>query len=130
MLLPDGSLTFEGNVTTEMNETKRERLGFNSTRNPGIDKITPLGPYKEMKPCEDLCFDIVRSCPSQLKFSCPNNPARDLTYGRRDPDDKELRCNFPGAVVKLNIQGAASSVSVELRLVIGAVVAVAASLLF
>jgi calcium channel MID1 len=105
---PDGSLTFDGNITEEMNSTIRNRLGYNSTRNPGIDKVTPDGPYKEMKPCEDLCFDIVRSCPAALGFACPNNPARGLTYGKRDPTEMELKCNFPGAVVKLNVQGASS----------------------
>ncbi|KAH4213995.1 hypothetical protein HBI23_048330 [Parastagonospora nodorum] len=127
MLLPDGGVTFEGNVSAEMNATKRDRLGFNSTRNPGIDKVTPLGPYKEMKPCEDLCFDIVRSCPAQLGFACPNNPARGLTYGKRDPDDKELRCNFPGAVVKLNILGGAGAVGARMGLVVGVVMMVVMS---
>jgi calcium channel MID1 len=115
-------------VTAEMNATKRHRLGYNSTRNPGTDKVTPLGPYKEMKPCEDLCFDIVRSCPAQLGFACPNNPARALTYGKRDPEDLELRCNFPGAVVKLNIQGAAVATSAKLGLAVAVAGLVVASL--
>jgi calcium channel MID1 len=115
--LPDGSLTFQGNVSEGINSTKRDRLGYNSTRNPGIDLVTPLGPYKEMKPCEDLCFDIVRSCPAQLGFACPNNPARGLTYGKRDPKDENLTCNFPGAVVKLNIQGKAGRVRARLGMV-------------
>lgn len=127
-LLPDGSLTFDGNVSIGMNETKRHRLGYNSTRNPGIDQVMPLGPYKEMKPCEDLCFDIVRSCPAQLGFACPNLPASELTYGRRDPGD-ELTCNFPGAVVKLNIQGAAGILDTKFGWVIMVFGVVAASLM-
>jgi calcium channel MID1 len=128
-LLPGGSLTFQGNVSEGMNETKRDRLGYNSTRNPGIDLVTPLGPYKEMKPCEDLCFDIVRSCPAQLSFACPNNPARGLTYGKRDPKDENLTCNFPGAVVKLNIQGAAATLVARLGLVVVVFSVVAMSLM-
>jgi calcium channel MID1 len=128
-LLPDGSLTFQGNISEGMNATKRDRLGYNSTRNPGIDLVTPLGPYKEMKPCEDLCFDIVRSCPAQLGFACPNNPARSLTYGKRDPKDENLTCNFPGAVVKLNIQGAAGVLQSRFGMVVVISAVVAASLL-
>ncbi|KAL5121544.1 hypothetical protein ACEQ8H_000616 [Pleosporales sp. CAS-2024a] len=117
--LPDGSLTFQGNVSAAFNETMRNRLAYNNTRNPGIDQVTPLGPYKELLPCEDLCFDIVRSCPAQLGFACPNFPARALTYGKRDPADIELRCNFPGAVVKLNIQGAAAVQRVSMGVLLG-----------
>ena len=73
-----------------------------------IDDVIKPGPYKEMLPCQDLCFDIVRSCPAQLGFACPNSPARELSYGKRDREEQELKCNFPGAVVKLNVQGAAS----------------------
>jgi calcium channel MID1 len=104
-LLPDGSLAFAGNVSAEIKE-KRDRFAFSKSRNPMIDKVIKPGPYKEMKPCEDLCFDIVKSCPAQLGFACPNNPEmRDRSYGKRDPN--VLKCNFPGAVVKLNVQGAA-----------------------
>jgi calcium channel MID1 len=110
----DGSLTFTGNVSLEINNTKRNRLGYNTTRNPGIDPVVPNRPYKEMLPCEDLCFDLVRSCPPQLKFSCPNSPAKELTYGKRDPNEVELRCNFPNAVVKLNVQGTARALSASL----------------
>jgi calcium channel MID1 len=82
-----------------------------------------------MIPCEDLCFDIVRSCPAKLAFACPNSPARELAYGKRDPNDMELRCNFPGAVVKLNIQGAAGMLDIRLGLTVLMAVVVAASLL-
>ncbi|KAG9818558.1 hypothetical protein KCU77_g17340, partial [Aureobasidium melanogenum] len=37
----------------------------NSSRNPTIivDTIAP-GPYKEVLPCQDLCYSLVRSCPA------------------------------------------------------------------
>lgn len=104
----NGSLTFDGNMTQAFKDTHRDRLGYNSSRNPMIDDLIKPGPYKEMKPCEDLCFDIVRSCPAALGFACPNSPARELSYGKRDPTGDELRCSFPGAVVKLNVQGLGS----------------------
>ncbi|KAH7412189.1 stretch-activated Ca2+-permeable channel component-domain-containing protein [Phaeosphaeria sp. MPI-PUGE-AT-0046c] len=124
-LLPDGSLTFGGNVSEAMNNTKRLRLGYNSTRNGDLDVVKPERPYKEMLPCEDLCFDIVRSCPATLKFSCPNSPARELAYGKRDPNNVELRCNFPGAVVQLYIQGAAGTLRVRMGLVVVVAVSIA-----
>lgn len=75
----------------------------NSSRNPGIivDKIQP-GPYKEVKPCEDLCFSLVRSCPASLGFGCPD-PGRGLEvdYGQRS-DDGEVTCSYLGAVYYLN----------------------------
>jgi calcium channel MID1 len=111
-----------------MNNTKRHRLGFNSTRNPGIDAVEVQAPYKEMMPCEDLCFDIVRSCPAKLGFACPNSPAKELTYGRRDPNDVELRCNFPGAVVKLNFKGAAGTSSAHVLAMAVVVILVSVSL--
>jgi calcium channel MID1 len=128
MPFADGSLTFGGNVSKEMNETRRMRLGYNSTRNPRIDPVVPNRPYKEMMPCEDLCFDIVRSCPPQLQFSCPNSPARELTYGKRDPNEVELKCNFPGAVVKLNVRGAVGALKPGVWSVMAVVVVAAASL--
>lgn len=117
-------MTYNGNVSEAIKEEKRERLAYSKSRNPMIDtKIRP-GPYREMKPCVDLCFDIVRSCPAQLGFSCPNSPARELTYGQRDPTEEVLKCNFPGAVVKLNVKGTASAVTQRLALPIAVMVLV------
>lgn len=67
-----------------------------------IDREIKPGPYKELLPCEDLCFDIVRSCPAQLGFVCPEGPQRDTQYGKRGTEKNPLKCNFPGAVVDLN----------------------------
>jgi len=98
----------------QLNESIRQNTGFNSSRNPLIDQLIKPGPYKEMKPCEDICFDIVRSCPAKLGFACPNGKLRDVAYGRRDPDPNKLTCNFPGAVVKLNARGDAGRFGVNL----------------
>lgn len=108
----DGSIPFANNMSAEFNATMRDRFGYSKSRNPMIDESIKPGPYKEMLPCEDLCFDIVRSCPAQLGFACPNPPARGLQYGQRDPTGNVLTCSFPGAVVKLNVQGSAASLGV------------------
>jgi calcium channel MID1 len=129
MPLSDGSLTFDGNTSALMNDTKRDRLGYNSTRNPGIDVVVVQAPYKEMLPCLDLCIDIVRSCPANLGFACPNSPAKELSYGQRDPNDVELRCNFPGAVVKLNVQGAAGTLSAQVWVAVSVALVAVVSLL-
>jgi calcium channel MID1 len=114
------------NSKLEVNSTLSERFGTSKSRNPMIDEEIKPGPYKEVLPCVDMCFDIVRSCPAQLNFACPDQPARGISYGERDPTGNELRCNFPGAVVKLTVPSAANSVDIRLRspvLVIALIVA-------
>lgn len=115
-LLPNQTVTINGNITLRgdnttlaFNETYRDRFAYSQSRHPFIDELIQPGPYKELKPCEDLCFDIVKSCPAQLGFVCPNSPARELTYGQRDVD--ALKCSYPGAVVKLNVKAGASLLS-------------------
>jgi len=120
-LLPNQTVTINGNTTLNgsdlsqaINETYRERFAYSKSRHDFIDDEIEPGPYKEMKPCEDLCFDIVRSCPAQLGFVCPNSPARELTYGQKDPAGNTLTCNFPGAVIKLNVKAGAAVLSESL----------------
>ncbi|KAG8532069.1 uncharacterized protein KY384_003706 [Bacidia gigantensis] len=48
-----------------------KRLSINRSRNPLIDEKIQPGTYKELLPCQDLCYDLVRSCPAALGFSCP-----------------------------------------------------------
>ncbi|KAF2640711.1 hypothetical protein P280DRAFT_399935 [Massarina eburnea CBS 473.64] len=119
MLFSNGSLPYAYNTTKEYNATRRDRLSYNQSRVPMIDEQIQPGPYKELLPCQDLCWDIVRSCPAQLGFACPNPPADQLTYGARDPDGKILMCNFPGAVVSLNqMRGGVEMVGVRTALVV------------
>lgn len=119
---PNGTLPDTDNMSMTFNDTVRGRYAYNQSRNNEIDKVIKPGPYKELLPCEDLCFDIVRSCPAQLGFACPNPPMRELSYGQRDPRGKDLRCNFPGAVVDLTVDTSAAG---TLRGKTGAVVAMA-----
>lgn len=115
--LADGSVTYNGNVSAEFNATHRDRFAFKQSRNPMIDEIIQPGPYKELLPCEDLCFDIVRSCPAKLGFACPISPARELSYGKKDPTGNALHCSFPGAVIKLNLPSGAVHASVSMKFV-------------
>lgn len=99
---PNGTLPDSNGVNMKFNDTIRGKFAYNQSRNNEIDNVIKPGPYKELLPCEDLCFDIVRSCPAQMGFACPNEPMRELSYGKRDPTGRDLKCNFPGAVVDLN----------------------------
>lgn len=68
------------------------------SRNPQIDQFVVPGPYNEVLPCIDLCYNIVQSCPSALAFSCPL-PRRigfNTSYGIRSKTGN-LTCNYPGA---------------------------------
>ncbi|KAJ4145744.1 hypothetical protein LMH87_004581 [Akanthomyces muscarius] len=71
---------------------------FNTSRNKFIDDEIAPGPYRELLPCDDLCYEVVQSCPSALKFACPLRNFREFnsSYGKRDPDNKEVTCNYPG----------------------------------
>ena len=80
--------------------TFRDRFAYSRSRNPMIDQVIKPGPYRELLPCDDLCHDLVRSCPAQLGFACPNPPAKALSYGTRN--ERNLTCNFPLAVVDLS----------------------------
>ncbi|OAA45285.1 calcium channel subunit Mid1 [Beauveria brongniartii RCEF 3172] len=70
----------------------------NTSRNKFIDDEIAPGPYRELLPCDDLCYDVVQSCPAALQFVCPLRKFREFnsSYGRRDPDNKEVTCNYPG----------------------------------
>ncbi|KAK5944896.1 hypothetical protein PMZ80_002098 [Knufia obscura] len=75
----------------------------NSSRNSQIidDKIQP-GPYKEVLPCIDLCYDLVQSCPAALGFGCPQGKYQNMSYGVRDPDPGILSCSYLGAAFYLS----------------------------
>ena len=59
-----------------LNDTARSiynqtRTYMNSSRNSLIDNTVVPGPYKEVLPCRDLCYNLVQSCPAVLQFACP-----------------------------------------------------------
>lgn len=90
----DGSLAFRQTYSTSM--------ATNQSRNPAIDQSIQPGPYKEVKPCEDLCYNLVQSCPAALSFGCPW-PGRGLeaSYGQRSTNGT-ITCSYLGAVYNLN----------------------------
>lgn len=93
--------TIEGSLA--YNQTYNTSLATNSSRNPILidDQIMP-GPYKELLPCEDLCYSLVQSCPASLGFGCPY-PGRGLEagYGIRSHNGT-LTCSYLGAVYEMN----------------------------
>ncbi|KAF2742993.1 hypothetical protein M011DRAFT_411379 [Sporormia fimetaria CBS 119925] len=100
---------------------ERRRWATRQSRNKLIDEEVKPGPYKELLPCEDLCFDIVRSCPAMLGFQCPAEGMRGSQYGKRAGEGEKgrLMCNFPGAVVDLNtVRGAGTRVGVGLGMIV------------
>ncbi|CAF3447130.1 hypothetical protein FGSG_07418 [Fusarium graminearum PH-1] len=70
----------------------------NSSRNAWIDETVKPGPYKELLPCQDICYDVVQSCPSAIGFTCPQPgfPSFDVSYGERNSDTSSITCNYPG----------------------------------
>ncbi|KAE8306635.1 stretch-activated Ca2+-permeable channel component-domain-containing protein [Aspergillus transmontanensis] len=78
------------------NHTLQLNTSTNRSRNSLIDKEIRPGPYKEILPCEDTCYNLVKSCPAALDFSCPQGRWLTSTYGKRGPDDL-VTCNWVGA---------------------------------
>lgn len=68
------------------------------SRNKQIDIVVQPGPYKEIKPCLDLCWMLVQGCPSSFGFACPQPESRgaELSYGERKGGD--VTCSYLGAV--------------------------------
>lgn len=69
----------------------------NQSRNPRIDEEVAPGPYREIMPCEDLCYDLVRNCPAQLGFACPT-PSDEQFNSSYQVREDGLTCNYPGSV--------------------------------
>ncbi|KAF7874742.1 hypothetical protein EAF04_001917 [Stromatinia cepivora] len=88
-------------------------LAMNGSRNVAIDTQVQPGPYKEILPCDDLCYGIVRACPAIMNFACPTpgDTGFDTSYGiRRTADESgQVTCNYPGAVHDRSV-GSASSI--------------------
>jgi calcium channel MID1 len=91
--------TLEGSLA--FSQTYLSSLATNSSRNMKIDDVIQPGPYKEVLPCEDLCYSLVQSCPAALSFGCPY-PGRGLEagYGKREGNNNgTLTCSYLGAYV-------------------------------
>ena len=83
-------------------------LSLNSSRNPKIDEMVQPGPYKEILPCQDLCYNLVQSCPAAMGFSCPRPGMMgfEAAYGYRPNgsvgEEGMVTCNYPGAAYHLS----------------------------
>jgi calcium channel MID1 len=79
---------------------------INSSRNVEIDNYVKPGPYKEVLPCRDLCYELVKSCPAALGFACPSFDSKSLgngneSYGTLQPGG-DITCSYFGAAFFLN----------------------------
>ncbi|KAI0490703.1 stretch-activated Ca2+-permeable channel component-domain-containing protein [Xylaria cf. heliscus] len=86
-------------VDEEIRKDHGDVRAFNSSRNVEIDDRVQPGPYKELLPCDYLCYELVKSCPASIGFSCPlqnNKFSFNPSYAIPD-NSKELSCNYPGS---------------------------------
>lgn len=70
---------------------------MNSSRNRWIDDVIEPGPYKEVLPCKELCYNLVQSCPAVLQFACPlPGFGLEISYGNLDPNlpPGQYSCNW------------------------------------
>ncbi|CAG9943188.1 unnamed protein product [Clonostachys rosea f. rosea IK726] len=92
---PDGSMVDE----EERNNLSSLHKWHNMSRNLWIEENIKPGPYKEVLPCDEVCFEVVRRCPAAIQFGCPkwDYPGFDGSYAMRGWDDQTgLTCNALG----------------------------------
>ncbi|KKZ63378.1 hypothetical protein EMCG_02309 [[Emmonsia] crescens] len=92
---------FPNNTVIELDSPLRQMVLSNSSRNPLIDEQIKPGPYKEVLPCQELCHELVQSCPSALGFSCPTERWLNDSYGMKSADG-DITCSYLGAAYFLN----------------------------
>lgn len=91
-----------GQVEQSIRDTYGDKIAYNSSRRTDIDDEIQPGPYKEVLPCDDLCYSLVQSCPAALGFGCPQ-PGMigfETSYGRRQSETNStsnVTCNYPGS---------------------------------
>ena len=85
------------------NFKNESRVAFADSRNPWIDSTIRPDPYKEVLPCQDLCYELVRSCPASLQFACPlENHGLNFTYGTRAGySNNTITCSSPQAGIDM-----------------------------
>lgn len=115
------------------NSSATDRMWANSSRNAMIDQVIKPGPYKELPPCKELCYDMVQSCPTALGFACPRDSGfggglLKKSYGSFDTrrigkgGDGVLTCNFLGVDWPTLSSGTSLRVGGVWWFVVGAVV--------
>lgn len=83
---------------TTTNETQYKYRDVGESRNSYInDEVSPPTPYYEILPCIDMCNAIVRNCPSDFGFSCPqDNETISRSYWWEEDYYSYDTCNFVG----------------------------------
>lgn len=77
-----------------------DQLSYQTSRSAVIDEVVKPGPYKEVLPCEELCYDLVQSCPAAMGFTCPRawNTGFNTSYGTMaGSGNGSVTCNYPGS---------------------------------
>ncbi|KIW97326.1 uncharacterized protein Z519_02718 [Cladophialophora bantiana CBS 173.52] len=100
----NGSSISSDPLQFNVNQALLNAVATNSSRNPLIDTSIRPGPYKEVLPCEDLCYDLVQSCPASLGFSCPlRGKGLEESYGKRvNESEGVISCSYLGAAYYLS----------------------------
>ncbi|KAJ4420425.1 hypothetical protein N0V85_000594 [Neurospora sp. IMI 360204] len=72
---------------------------FMQSRSSRIDEFIKPGPYKEVLPCDYLCYRLVQSCPSSMGFGCPlpGQNGFNSSYYIKNETNGEVVCNYPGS---------------------------------
>lgn len=69
------------------------------------ENIKPLSDYYEIPPCIEMCYYMVRDCPSDFGFACPSKDSYEglfrRSYNYYDPSKSEITCNFIGNTTDL-----------------------------
>lgn len=106
-------------LDTRDRQIAKQTASINISRNALIDTELVPGPYKEVLPCDELCFNLVRSCPASMGFNCPQfgDIGFNESYGRYpflqgdgsagiQGDDSgrisDITCNSPGTIYYLS----------------------------
>ncbi|KAK8004421.1 ribonuclease H-like protein [Apiospora arundinis] len=108
---PDGKTKMDPNITATFGNLK----AYTGSRLPRIDEKVQPGPYKEVLPCDYLCYDIVQSCASAMKFTCPlpGKLGFNVSYGQQNTTagNTDVTCNYPGSA---HYKSGAASVAVSM----------------
>lgn len=67
---------------------------MNSSRNQLIDDLIHPGPWKEILPCDEICYNLMQSCPASMNFLCPLKDDIGKSYGVYTKTS--TTCNYPG----------------------------------
>lgn len=91
-------------------QTYNSTFATNRSRNHEIIDLDIMpGPYKEVLPCEDLCYSLVQKCPASMGIGCPSKGrGLETSYGSRD-DAGQVKCSYLGAVFYQNGAGVLES---------------------